>query len=70
MERIQVGDKVLVTINSGFIQLENVEGTIVHIDERHLFDHWTYPIQVEFPNAYDDSGQTVLRCSLKEVRPT
>jgi hypothetical protein len=67
---VRVGDKVLVTINSGFIQLENVEGVIVYIDERHLFEHWTFPIQVELPNAYDENGHTVLRCSLKEVRPT
>jgi hypothetical protein len=69
MERIQVGDRVIVNIDSGFIQLENVEGVIVYIDERHLFDHWTMPIQVQLPNSYDENGHTVLRCNLKEVRP-
>jgi hypothetical protein len=65
----KVGDKVLVTINAGFIQLENAPATIVHIDERHIYDHWTMPIQVELPNSYDDSGQTVLRVNLKELSP-
>jgi hypothetical protein len=64
---IKEGDKVLVNINSGFVQLENAEGVVVHIDKRHMYDHWTYPIQVKFPNAYDENGQTVLRCNLKEV---
>jgi hypothetical protein len=65
----KVGDKVLITVNHGFIQLEKAPAIIVYIDQSHLFENWSYPIQVELLNPYDDLGQTVLRVNLKELKP-
>jgi hypothetical protein len=64
---IQVGDKVLVTVSCGWLQLKDAPAKVTHIDSKLLFDHWTYPIQVELPNAYDENGQTILRVNLKEI---
>jgi hypothetical protein len=67
MKQFEVGDKVFVNVEHGFIQLKNAPAKIVYIDQKHIFDHWTFPIQVELPNEYDENGHTMLRVSLKEI---
>jgi hypothetical protein len=65
---MKVGDRVIVNIIAGHLLITEMKATIVHIDERALYVHEFCPIQVELDEPYDDSGQTIIRCSLKEVR--
>lgn len=53
------------------VKTDWVEGTatVTFIDQANLYNHWVSPIQVELDRPYDDSGQTMYRCSLLEIAP-
>jgi hypothetical protein len=63
----QIGDRVKVTVDN--FELKERPATIVYIDSPTIFSHEFSPIQVELDKPYDDSGQTIIRVSLREIKP-
>ena len=44
------------------------KATVNYIDHPSLYQHHLYPIQVELEEAYDKTGQKLLRVNLKEIQ--
>jgi hypothetical protein len=64
----EVGDRVHVKINEAHMKVDGA-GVVTHIWKDALYIHEFCPIQVELDEPYDDSGQLMVRASLKEVKP-
>lgn len=65
----KVGDRVLVNLDASYFQLKDVPATITFLDYGSgLYRHEFAPVQVLLDEPYDESGQRMLRVSLRDVR--
>ncbi|MEH7116888.1 hypothetical protein V7128_05600 [Neobacillus vireti] len=69
--KYEVGDRVKVNIRNktSWLKLKDAPATIFYIDHKTLYAHHLRPIQVELDDPYDEHGQTMLRVSVKEIKP-
>jgi hypothetical protein len=68
MKPFNVGDKVLVNVNSGAFQLKDAKGKIVFMDySSGIYRDEFCPVQVELEEPYGESKQRLLRVTVKEL---
>lgn len=64
-----VGDIVLVTVNSGSYQIVNQKAKIVYMDySAGIYRDEFFPIMVEFEEPYGESKQKLLRVTVRELK--
>ncbi|WHZ05851.1 hypothetical protein QNH48_15020 [Neobacillus sp. YX16] len=68
MRPFRVGDRVVVNVVDGCWNLVDKRGTIFYIENKSLYVQHIPSIQVKLDEPYDDSGQTMFRVNVKEIR--